>query len=98
MNVKDKIKVVSGLDLYTYCILAFPSAWVDAKWGTTGHVHCVTDDQLYDYIVENKRGKKLAKKEIESISGAFLALAKMDKEFEPADKHRAERDQYKQAS
>jgi hypothetical protein len=61
-------------------------ARVDAKWGTTGHVHCVRDEQLYDYIVENKKGKKLNQKEIESISQAFLALARMDKDFAPNSK------------
>jgi len=62
-------------------VLAFPSARVEAKWGTTGHIHCVTDEQLFDYIVENKKSNKLTKKEIDSISQAFLALARMDKDF-----------------
>jgi hypothetical protein len=56
-------------------------AYVEAKWGSTSYIHCVKDDQLYDYIVENKKSKKLDKKTIESISHAFLALAKMDKDF-----------------
>lgn len=73
-------------DPYAQGLLAFPSAWVDAKWGTTGYVHCVKDEQLYDYIVENKKSEKLSKKEIESISQAFLALARMDKDFGPNNK------------
>lgn len=81
MSIKDKIKVLSALDPYVQGVLAFPSAWIEAKWGTTGYVHCVKEEQLYDYIVENKRSKKLNKKEIESISQAFLALARMDKDF-----------------
>ncbi len=86
MSIKDKIKVLSALDPYVQGVLAFPSAWVDAKWGTTGHVHYVKDEQLYDYIVENKKGKILSKKEIVSISQAFLALARMDKDFDPNSK------------
>ena len=86
MSIKDKIKVLSELDTYVQGLLAFPSAWVDAKWGTTGHVHCVKDEQLYDYIVENKRSKKLTKKEIDDLSRAFLALARMDKDFGPNSK------------
>jgi hypothetical protein len=81
MSIKDKIKVLSALDPYIQGVLAFPSAWIDAKWGTTGYVHCIKDEQLYDYIVENKKSKKLSQKEIESISQAFLALARMDKDF-----------------
>jgi hypothetical protein len=55
MDIKEKVKVLSALYPYFQGVLAFPSAWVDAKWGTTGHVHCVKDEQLYDYIVENKK-------------------------------------------
>jgi hypothetical protein len=86
MSIKEKITVLSSLDLYVQGVLAFPSARVDAKWGTTGYVHCVKDEQLYDYIVENKKSKKLSNKEIESISQAFLALARMDKDFGPNNK------------
>ncbi len=81
MNIKEKIKVLSSLDPYVQGVFAFPSAYVEAKWGSTGYVHCIKDEQLYDYIVENKKSKKLDKKTIESISQAFLALARMDKDF-----------------
>jgi Ca2+/Na+ antiporter len=84
MSIKEKIKVLSALDPFIQGVLAFPSAWVEAKWGTTGSVYCVRDEQLYDYIVEKK--KKLTKKEMESILQAFLALARMDKDFSPASK------------
>jgi hypothetical protein len=79
MTTKKKIKARSALDPYVRGVLAFPSARVEAKWGTTGPVHCITDEQLYDYIVEKK--KRLTKKEIESISQAFLATARKDKDF-----------------
>ena len=72
------------LDPYVQGVLAFPSASVDAKWGTTGAVLCMTDEKLYDYMVENKRAKKLTNKEVDTISQAFLALARMDKGFEKA--------------
>jgi hypothetical protein len=86
MDVKDRVKVLSGLDPYVKGILAFPSAHVEARWGTTGAVHCVADEKLYEYIVENKNGSKLNKKEIESISQAFLAIARMDKDFNSEEK------------
>lgn len=82
MNIKEKIKVLCGEDPYIQGILAFPSAYVEAKWGTTGKVHCMTDETLYDYIVEDKKSNKLNKKEVDSISHAFLALARMDTGFE----------------
>lgn len=82
MNIKEKVKTLCGLDPYINGVLVFPSAHVDAKWGTTKAVHCIRDEQLYEYIVENKKSNKLNKKEIDSISHAFLALARMDREFE----------------
>jgi len=84
MTTKKKIKVRFALDPYVRGVLAFPSARVEAKWGTTGSVHCITDEQLYDYIVEKK--KRLTKKEIDSISQAFLAVARKDKDFAPASR------------
>jgi len=84
MTTKKKIKVRSALDPYVRGVLAFLSARVEAKWGTTGSVHCITDEQLYDYIVEKK--KRLTKKEIASISQAFLAVARKDKDFAPDSK------------
>ncbi|MEW6110108.1 MAG: nuclease-related domain-containing protein [Nitrospirota bacterium] len=81
MSIKEKLNVLSSLNPYVHGVFAFPSAYIEAKWGTTGYIHCVKDEQLYDYIVENNKGKKLSKKEIETLSQAFLALARMDKGF-----------------
>ena len=58
-----------------------PSARVEANWGTTRSVHCIREDQLIDYIVLSKFGKKLNKQEVDTISQAFLALAHMEKDF-----------------
>jgi hypothetical protein len=81
MTIKEKIKVLSALDPYIRGVLVFHSARVEAKWGSTGSIHCVTDERLYDYIVENKKGKKLPKKEMDAISQAFLLLTRKDKDF-----------------
>lgn len=86
MSIKEKIKVLCERDPYVQGVFAFPSARVEAKWGTTGYVHCITDEGLYDYIVENKKANKLGEKEIDSISRAFLALATMDRNFAPNGK------------
>ena len=78
MSIKEKIKVLSSFDPYVRGIFAFPSAYIEAKWGTTGAIHCLKDEQLYDYIVENKKSNKLSDKEIERLSQAFLALARTE--------------------
>ena len=80
MSIKAKINAISGQNPYINALLVFPSAQVDARWGTTGHVNCLKDERLYDYIVENKTGKRLTKKEVESVAQAFVALAINDKE------------------
>jgi hypothetical protein len=81
MGIKDQIRNLSRLDPYFQGVFAFTSARVDADWGTTRSVHCLRDDQLFDYIVEGKNRRKLSKQETESIAQAFLALARMDKGF-----------------
>jgi hypothetical protein len=88
MSIREEIKVLSELNLYIRGVLAFPAAHVEARWGSTGHVHCVTDEKLYEYIFERKKEKKLSKKEIESISQALLALARMDKDFASGNKRK----------
>jgi hypothetical protein len=84
MKIKKKMGVLCSIDRYIEGVLAFPSAYVEAKWGTTGNVCCVTTEKLNDYITENKR-HKLSGKEIDSISKAFFALARMDKDFKQWD-------------
>jgi hypothetical protein len=39
------------------------------------------DDQLFDYIVESKFGKRLTAAQVEQLFQAFLALARMDPDF-----------------
>ncbi len=83
MGIKDTVRTLApDLDPYFQAVFVFPSARVDANWGTTGKVHCIRDDQLFDYIVESKWGKKLKQDEVQRIAQAFLALAHMDTDFD----------------
>jgi hypothetical protein len=41
----------------------------------------VHDDQLHKYIVEKDFGKHLSPDEIQRLAQAFLALARMDRNF-----------------
>lgn len=82
MGIMDRVKALaSGVDPYVQAVFVFTSARVDANWGTTGNVHCIRDDQLYDYIVESKMGKRLNTKEVKTIARALAALARMDPLF-----------------
>ncbi len=82
MGMKDRVKALApGLDPFFQALFVFTSARVDARWGTTGNVNCIRDDQLFDHIVENQRSQKLTKQEVDTIAQAFLGLAHMDADF-----------------
>ncbi|MGH7939818.1 MAG: hypothetical protein ACREFR_01945, partial [Limisphaerales bacterium] len=63
-------------------VFVFTSALVKAGWSKTKSVHCIREVQLWDYIVESKRGKKLSGGEVELIARAFATLARMDPGFD----------------
>jgi hypothetical protein len=82
LDIRDKVRTLApGLDPFYQAVFVFTSARVEAKWGTTSSVHCVRDEQLYDYIVEKKFGKHLHPEEVQTLAQAFLALAHMDRDF-----------------
>lgn len=82
MNVREKVKTLCGLEPFFKAVLVFPISRVDARWGETGNANCIREDQMWDYIVENKITTNLNANEIEKLAQAFLALATMDKEFQ----------------
>jgi hypothetical protein len=82
MGTKERVAVLApGVDPFFKAVMVFTSAWVDADFGTTGWVHCVRDDNLSKYIVENKPGKGLSRGEVDVIAHAFSSLARMDPDF-----------------
>lgn len=85
MSIREKVATLAtGLDPFFKAVFVFTSARVEAKWGTTGNVNCVTDDALHDYIVDSNIGKRLSPAEVQRIAQAFLGLAHMDREFPSA--------------
>jgi hypothetical protein len=82
MSIRDRLRPLApGTEPYFQCVFVFTSAKVEAQWGTTGKVHCLDEEKLYDYIVESKCGKNVKAQEVKIIAQAFLALARMDKDF-----------------
>jgi len=82
LGIRDRVLALApGLDTYYQALFVFTAARVEAKWGSTGNVHCVRDDQLHEYIVEKDFGKRLSSQEIQVLAQAFLGLAHMDREF-----------------
>ena len=80
MGIKDRVKALSPeLDPYIKAVFVFTSARVEAKWGTTGALHCIRDSQLLSYIEDNKPpGGTISRANTKTIARAFKALADMD--------------------
>jgi hypothetical protein len=82
MGIRDRVKALAlEMDAFFQPVFVFTSARVEANRGTTGNVHCIRDDQLHEYIVESKKGKRLNTKDVKTIARAFAALARMDPNF-----------------
>jgi hypothetical protein len=82
MNIRDRVKALAPqAEAYFHALFVFTSARVDAKWGTTGNVTCLRDDQLFEFIVERNFGKRLSPEQVTSLAQAFIGLAHMDRDF-----------------
>jgi len=62
-------------------VLAFPISYVEANFGTTGAVHCLTDERLLDYLQNQTFSQKLEVGQINRIKTAVLGMAEMDERF-----------------
>ena len=57
MATKERVQVLApGVDLFFKAVIVFTSAWVDAKFRTTGLADCISDNQLVKHIVDSKSG------------------------------------------
>jgi hypothetical protein len=82
MDVKEKVQMLApGFNTYFQAVFVFTSAHIEAEFGATRSVHCIREDQLFDYIVNRESGKKLSPEAVEKISQAFLGLATMEAGF-----------------
>lgn len=81
MGVKEKICAQVATTGYFQGLFVFTAARVEASWGKTGYVHCLREDQLWDYIVEKQCERRMKPPEVEGIAWAFERLARMDPDF-----------------
>ena len=70
-----------GVGPFFKAVMVFTSAWVDAKFRTTGWADCINDNQLVKHIVDCKPGKTLSAEEVAVIAQAFASLARMEPGF-----------------
>jgi Nuclease-related domain len=91
MGVREKVIMLAPrTDARFNAMFVFTAARVEARWGKTGHLNCLTDEQLCNYIRERDFGKKLRPDEVSQIAQAFLGLALMDQDFGRASRTQAQ--------
>lgn len=84
MMLRDQIVALTHSDdVYVRSVMVFPKAHVEAKFGTTGHVHCVTVSRLQDYILNGKFSQKLGQSDVDRYVRALHGIAGMDEDFCP---------------
>jgi uncharacterized membrane protein YuzA (DUF378 family) len=82
MAVREQVLTLTRQnDLFIKAVMIFPRARVEALFGTTSHAHCITDEQLCEYIENPKFTQNLAPTAIEQIARALIGIAGMDAEF-----------------
>jgi hypothetical protein len=82
MEVREKVKsLCENIDPFIKAVFVFTSARVDANWGSTGALHCIRNELLNDYILNNKPlGGTLSRTDTKAIARALKALVEMDPE------------------
>lgn len=77
MELKNRIRALTAMDPYVQCLFVFPHTQIEAKWGTTAAVHCISAEQIKDYVMKGRAGKQLSPNDIQRIVSATEALRKM---------------------
>ena len=82
MSVLDQVRVLARRDnIYVRAVMVFPKAWVNAPFGSTGKVHCMTDETLCSYIEDLKYSDSLDDNAVAEIVRALEGIARMEVGF-----------------
>lgn len=74
MDFKERLKALTKLEPYVQCVFAFLHTHVEAKWGTTGAVHCIRADQISDYVTKFRANNLLTPTDIPRLVSAAKSL------------------------
>lgn len=77
MELKERLNALTRLDPYIRALFVFPRTHIQAKWGTTGAVHCIHADQLVEYIQNGKGTQCLSAEAIPRLVAAAEALQRL---------------------
>jgi hypothetical protein len=75
------LRLTHRSDLWIQAVMVFPKATVQAKFGMTREVDCVTEEGLCSYIQDEEFAHKLTKAEIGHIVQMFQSIASMERDF-----------------
>ena len=74
MDLKARLKALTTLEPYIQCVFAFMHTHVEAKWGTTGAVHCIRADQIVDYVTKARVKTPLPPADLPRLVSAAKSL------------------------
>lgn len=81
MDFQSKLKALTETDYFVRGLMVFPTAYVEANYGSTRQIHCLRNERLIGYLREQTFSRKLAAADIDRIKRATLQLAQMDERF-----------------
>src|SRR5205814_6123919 len=73
--------LAAGSDFHIRGVMVFPSAHVDAPYGSTQEVHCVRLEKLHDYVEHPLYSRKPGEGEIEGLVHVLKGMAGTDTTF-----------------
>lgn len=79
MSIRERfLSLCNEKDVYFQPLLVFPIARVEVLFGSTKNVHCLTDEQLVEYIENQKHKDKYEPAMVKRLAKGFELLSKMD--------------------
>lgn len=65
-------------DFYVRGLMVFPSAHVDAPYGSTQEIHCIRLEHLHDYVQHPVYSRKLAPEQVDQLARVLAQTARSD--------------------
>ena len=89
MLVREKIIRATQSSIYLQPLMVFPKARVEASFGSTRKVHCLTDEKLASYIQNSAFSQELSRSQVEQVRQSVERISNSDRH--PFDEQRRRR-------
>jgi hypothetical protein len=74
MDLRSRLNALTKLEPFVQCLFVFTHTHIKAKWGTTGHVHCISGEQIDEYITGFRGAKPIPPADIPRLIAGAKAL------------------------